>query len=68
MERKTAPSCQLILSLERKYQKNKFVIIEKTIRFWKTLIVTIPFSWGILTFDIISFVDFPVKTNYELQH
>jgi len=38
MERKTAPSCQLILSLERKYQKNKFVIIEKMIRFWKTLI------------------------------
>jgi hypothetical protein len=38
MERKTSPSCQLILSLERKYQKKKFVIIEKIIRFWKTLI------------------------------
>ncbi len=29
MERKTAPSFQLIFSLERKYQKNRFVIIEK---------------------------------------
>lgn len=38
MERKTTPSCQLILPLERKYQKNKFVIIEKIMRFWKTLI------------------------------
>jgi hypothetical protein len=37
IERKTAPSFQLIFSLERKYQKNKFVIIENMTRFWKTL-------------------------------
>ena len=29
MKRKTAPSFQLIFSLEREYQKNRFVIIEK---------------------------------------
>jgi hypothetical protein len=33
MKRKTAPTYPLILSLERKYQKNKFVIIQKKIRF-----------------------------------
>ena len=36
MKRKMAPSFQPICSLERKYQKNKFVIIENIIKFWKT--------------------------------
>jgi hypothetical protein len=33
---KMAPSLQLIFSLERKYQKNKLVIIENITRFRKT--------------------------------
>jgi len=35
MKRKIVPSLQLICSRDRKYQKNKLVIIEKMIRFWK---------------------------------
>ena len=35
MKRKIVPSLQLICSRDRKYQKNKLVIIEKMIKFWK---------------------------------
>ena len=36
MNRKIAPSLQVNLSLDKKYQKNKLVIIENMTRFWKT--------------------------------
>ncbi len=38
MNRNMAPSLQLNFSRDKKYQRNKFVMMENMIRFWKTFI------------------------------
>ena len=49
MNRNIAPSFQLSLPIDRKYQKNKLVIREKMTRFWKTsmfMVKGVPISTG----------------------